>query len=76
MSKEFCDKYYGKKEFSKSLYNVVGEKTSDISVISDNLYTSYALLFIVLGVILTIALVAALSLLKGAIRLITMEGLF
>lgn len=42
----------------------MGERVSDIVVISDNLYTTYALLFIILGLVLTLALVAALTIIK------------
>lgn len=61
----FCDKHFGKKGFDKGLYHTIGEHVNDLTVVSNHLYTTYALLFVILGVILTIALVAALTLLKG-----------
>jgi NADH:ubiquinone oxidoreductase subunit 6 (subunit J) len=60
----FCDTHFGLKGMHRSLYNAVGESQNDIVVISNNLYSSYALLFLILGIILTIALLAALSLLR------------
>ena len=64
LAPDFCNKFYGKNEIDRGLYYSIGEKVNDVAVVSDNLYTSYALLFIVLGVILTIALLVALAILK------------
>ena len=60
----FCDKYFGGLTSDKSLYGLLNEHTSDIAVLSNNLYSHYSLLFILLGVILTFALFAALTLVK------------
>lgn len=66
MANSFCARHFGGGYgVNKSLYNTLLEHTNDIAPISDNLYTSYGLLFIILGVILTMALFAALTMLKG-----------
>jgi len=57
--------HFGKTGVSRGLYQSIGESVNDVVIICNNLYTTYSLLFILLGVILTIALIAALSLLKG-----------
>lgn len=65
MAPEFCNKFFGKTEVSRGLYHSIGEKINDIVIISDNLYTNYGLLFLILGVILTMALLSALAILKS-----------
>ena len=60
----FCNKYFGELGGDRSLYGFIQEQNSDIAVISSNLYSHYSLLFIILGIILTLALLAALTLVK------------
>ncbi len=62
---EFCNKFFGKKDMSKGLYHSIAEHNNDIVAISDNLYTTYSILFLVLGVVLTVALLCALTILKN-----------
>jgi len=60
----FCNTHFGGAANSRGLYNAVGESINDVAVISDNLYSNYGALFVILGVLLTMALLAALTLLK------------
>jgi len=60
----FCANHFGKTAADRGFYHTTGENINDITIIADHLYTTYAPLFILLGVILTIALLAALSILK------------
>ena len=60
----FCNKYFGELGGDKSLYGFIQDQNSDIAAISSNLYSHYSLLFIILGIILTLALLAALTLVK------------
>jgi hypothetical protein len=61
----FCDSSFGKAGHDRGFYHFSVARLNDIAIISDNLYSTYAFLFILLGIILTLVLLAALSLLKG-----------
>lgn len=48
----------------RSLYNNLLDYTNDLHVVSSNFYTNYSFLFICLSIVLSIALMAALAILK------------
>jgi NADH:ubiquinone oxidoreductase subunit 6 (subunit J) len=60
----FCDTHFGGAANARGLYSAIGDSLNDIAVVSDNLYSTYGALFALMGVILTLALLAALTLLK------------
>lgn len=62
-SPEVCHEVFQKK-MDVSLYGTVVDHTHDLHVISSNLYTNYSFLFIVLSIMLSISLMASLTILK------------
>jgi len=63
-SVQFCTDNYKAMGRELSFIEKLSGPTSDIHTLSSNFYTTYALLFIVLAVLLTMALIAALSIIK------------
>jgi hypothetical protein len=68
LSRSFCDRAFGADAHSKGLYQLLDNKVVDIGLVSDNFYNGYVFLFLILGIILTIALFAALTMIKGPAR--------
>lgn len=58
-----CDKSF-LRHADASLYSHVKTYTNDLHVVSSNLYTNYSFLFICLAILLSISLMAALTILK------------
>jgi len=60
----FCHHAFSKEMLSRGLYNTVADHVTDINYVSVNFYSSYSPLLIILAIVLTFALLAALGILK------------